>query len=273
MQNMKKRELEQHINAMVSLGQMLEGHLTKRETAFLAVQPFLPMAGEILEIGSFKGKSTIILAKSVAAAGGSKMFACDPLSLPSETDPTDADRDELPTIFHRNLDQHGVSDMVQMHQMKSSELAGSWSLPLRLLWIDGDHTYAGATQDVCLFQPHLVPGAVVCLHDVLHEHEGPIRAFMENILLSNSYGDCGICGSIAWGQYVGDAGLLESQWKIKLSLYRKLARLIPFIVRWNQGYRASKFKYKIVRNRVPHSEIDPCRWLEQRTKWRDRITV
>ena len=165
---MQKPELDQHVSEMAALARQLEGHLIPKEAALLAVLPFLPMAGEILEIGSFKGKSTVILAKSVQAAGSSRMFACDPLSLPSETDPTEANREELPAIFRRNLLRHGVSDVVEVRQMKSADLAADWELPLRVLWIDGDHTYVGATQDVRLFQRHLVPVAVVCLHDVLH---------------------------------------------------------------------------------------------------------
>lgn len=267
---MEKPELEQHVRAMVSLARQLEGHLSEREAGFLAVLPFLPVAGEILEIGSFKGKSTVILAKSVQAAGASRMFACDPLSLPSETDPTDAVRLELPEIFRQNLLRHGVSDMVQMQQMKSSDLAASWNRPLKLLWIDGDHTYAGASQDVLLFQQHLVPGAIVCLHDVLHGHEGPIRVFTEHVVLGDSFGDCGMCGSIGWGQYVGGAGVSKMQWKAKLSLYRKLTRLIPLSIRAKQGLRTSPRRYKILRSRVPHGKIDPSRWLAQRSQWRDK---
>lgn len=269
---MHHHDLKRHIESMVSFSRELAGHLTQKEAAFLAVQPFHPLPGEILEIGSFKGKSTIILAKSLQAAGGVKMHACDPLSLPSETDPTDAARESLPDIFRQNLIRHGVSEIVDFHQMKSTDLAKTWNLPLRLLWIDGDHTYTGATQDVRLFEPHLVPGAVLCLHDVLHEHEGPIRAFIENILLSGRYGDCGICGSIAWGQYVGDRGVSPSQWKTKLSLYRRLSPLVPYVVRWSHDLPGGKLAFQMLRSLVPHGKIEPIEWLKRRVQWQIHCT-
>ncbi len=262
---MKPSQLEQHVSEMVALSQQLAGHLSRKEAAFLAVLPFVPLPGEILEIGSFKGKSTVILAKSLLAAGGTKLFACDPLCLPCETDPTDAKREELPEIFRQNIRKNGVADAVEMHQMRSSELAATWNRPLRVLWIDGDHTYAGATQDLQQFQPRLVPGGIACLHDVLHEHEGPLRAFIEGIVLSPAYADCGLCGSIGWGQYVGPSRLSQDQWKAKLDLYRRLSPLVPFVVRWSVGLSASKWKFKLLRRRVPHAAIDPVRWLRARS--------
>ncbi|MFA5904127.1 MAG: hypothetical protein WC836_09325 [Desulfobacula sp.] len=54
---------------LLKLSESLSGHLRKREVQFLATLPFLAIEGDILEIGSFKGKSTIILAKAAKAAG------------------------------------------------------------------------------------------------------------------------------------------------------------------------------------------------------------
>lgn len=57
---------------------------------------------------------------------------------------------------------------------------GSWSRPIRLLWIDGEPTYQGAKEeDFGLFSPYLSNGAIVAPHDALHGFEGPLRVFVE----------------------------------------------------------------------------------------------
>jgi len=108
-------------------------------------------------------------------------------------------------------------------------LGPKWNRKLRLLWIDGDHTYAGAKLDFDMFSPFLSNGAIVAIHDVLHPHKGPIRVFMEDILLSGKFGLCGICGSIGWAQYLNDSQKTRLYFDHKIHLYKKLSKLVPHI--------------------------------------------
>ena len=121
---------------LLKLSESLSGHLRKREVQFLATLPFLSVQGDILEIGSFKGKSTIILAKAAKAAGHEKIYACDPLLLSCSTDPTDATKEELPGTFYNNLKTYGVREQVEFFQMRSDKLAEIWDKPLKILWIE-----------------------------------------------------------------------------------------------------------------------------------------
>ncbi len=258
---------------MVNLSKGLSGHLKEREVRFLSCIPFISGKGEILEIGSFKGKSTIILASVAKAIGLKKIVACDPLLLSSPTDPTDADPDTLPAIFRKNLEDHNLSSFVEFHQMKSSDLAEQWDRPIKALWIDGDHTYEGATLDVDLFSRFLEPGGVICLHDVLHGHDGPIRAFMEKVVMSEKYINCGCCDSIGWGQYVGNLKISEKCWDEKFRLYTQLSRLVPYFTRMSLGFQINKTSYKLKRALVPHGEIHPSQWLQKMNSWRGSVGV
>ena len=266
---MDNKTIGSHISQTLNYSENLSGHLRKREVQLLAALTFVRFPGDILEIGSFKGKSTIILAKSAKAAGLDKIYACDPLSLSCETDPSDATGEELPAIFYGNLDTHHVRQTVEFHQMKSEQLAESWNRPLKILWIDGDHTFKGVMLDFTLFKPYLTPGAIVCFHDVLHGFEGPIRTFMESVLLSDQFGDCGICGSIGWSQFTGNRPVTGGQWKSKLSLYRKLARLVPFYVQENQGLQTNKRVRNLYKSLVPHGAVDPIQWVCQRNLFKE----
>ncbi|HKP71132.1 MAG TPA: class I SAM-dependent methyltransferase [Pyrinomonadaceae bacterium] len=239
----------------------VEGYLAPNEIRFLALLAACPTAdGEILEIGSFKGKSTIILAKSAGLADGSTINAVDPMTAPCETDPTLGTQESSLGDFKRNIANAGVEDRVRLHQMFSKDLASEWNKPLRLLWIDGDHTYAGTKLDFDGFAPHLVDKSIVAIHDTLHEFEGGARVFLESVLRSPNFGACGFCGSIAWGQFHVDAKDAETHAAKKRDLAGRVERLLPYLGRGElRGLR--KKMYKIARWRIPHGPVDPREWL------------
>ena len=243
----------------------VEGYLAPREMRFLALLAACPTAdGEILEIGSFKGKSTVILAKAAALSGDDqKINAVDPMTAPSETDPDLRGDESSLADFQKNIEAHKVADKIEFHQTFSFELAKTWTKPLRLLWIDGDHTYKGTKLDFEGFAPFLQDGAIVAIHDVLHEFDGGIRVFMEDVLLSPAFGACGFVGSIAWAQFHADE---RKSWKFreeKLWLYKKLSWLIPYVVFRKELTGWEKKKYKFLRFGVPHGEVNPSGWLKK----------
>jgi predicted O-methyltransferase YrrM len=254
------------VENLLTEAETIEGFLAPREMRFLTLLAACPTAeGEILEIGSFKGKSTVILAKSAALqSGNGKVNAVDPMTAPSETDPDLRGAASSFADFKKNIERHEVADKIEFHQNFSFELAKNWNKPLRLLWIDGDHTYRGTKLDFDGFAPFLTDGAIVAIHDVLHEFDGGIRVFMEDVLLSPRFGACGFCGSIAWAQRDSNEEKTLKHAQEKISLYKKLSRLIPFVVfRKGELKGFEKKEYKFFRSRVPHGAIKPHEWLEK----------
>lgn len=240
----------------------IEGFLSPREMRFLALIAAFPRArGAVLEIGSFKGRSTFILASAAKLAGEDKVYAVDPLVAPSETDPDLGGEASSEADFLRNLEKTGVAANVGFFKEFSNELASRWDKPIRLLWIDGDHTYKGTKADLDGFLPSLADGAIVAMHDVLHEFEGGVRVFAEDILRSPHFGACGFVGSIAWAQYRTDPGETERFRARKVKLHRKAARLIPFVSHSERLTGLRKKRYKILRALVPHGAADPAKWL------------
>lgn len=259
--------LEKIVSEAVSISKQLDGHLTDREVEFLAVLPFLETKGQILEIGTYKGKSTVVLANSAKATGHKIIYSCDPLTLPSETDPECAEISILPEILKNNLLQFGVENIVKFEQTLSKELAKKWNLPIKILWIDGNHTHSGSLNDLKAFEKFLEPGSIVAFHDVLHKFEGPIKVFVENVLSSEKYGDCGLCGSIGWGQFIGEFPIIGKQKNNKELIKKQLLRLIPHISKINGGSKINNLPFNIYRVIIPHGNINPTLWIQKRNNW------
>jgi predicted O-methyltransferase YrrM len=243
------------------------GFLTEREARFLALAATAaPALGAILEIGSFKGKSTVGLASVAARYGLGVVVAVDPFTAPSSTDPNLAGQASSYDDFRRTLAKAGLTQQVEVHRTFSRDLARDWRRPIRFLWIDGDHTYRGAKQDLDLFAPHLVDGAIVALHDVLHSFEGPIRVFVEDVLRSDRYGAAGCCGSIGWAQYRPAGGGAARLRAGRLALARRAARLIGLSARGRELAGLAKLRYKALRALVPHGDVDSEAWVESVTR-------
>jgi predicted O-methyltransferase YrrM len=254
--------LAAHLGEMDALAGRLEGHLTPREVRFLSLLGAAPTAaGDILEIGSFKGKSTILLARSAAFAGAGRVVAVDPLILPSVTDPRDADPATLPALFRENLRANGVADQVDFHQMTSRELGTTWDRPIRLLWIDGDHTWDGARLDFDTFARFVPPGGIVALHDVLNRFDGPIRVLCERMLESDRFAACGLVGSIGWAQVAASPGDAAAWAARKRKLRNVLVPLSSYAAQPSPWSWPNRFAFKLLRARVPHDEVSPREWL------------
>lgn len=254
-------DLEPVLDSAWGLMQGAPGFLTEREGRFLALAAaVIPARGVILEIGSFKGKSTIGLASVARHYKRGPVVAVDPFTAPSSTDPYLQGAVSSYPEFEATLRHAGLFDDVEVHRTYSREVAKSWTRPIRLLWIDGDHTYAGAKADFDLFRPFLATGAVVALHDSLNLFEGPIRVAVEDLFRSDDFGPAGFCGSIAWAQFRPVDASAKRFRERRRSLARRAARLLPFVARGKALSTLQKLRYKFWRSRIPRGAVIPEHW-------------
>jgi hypothetical protein len=136
-------------------------------------------------------------------------------------------------------------------------VAKGWNRPIRFLWIDGDHTWAGVKLDFDLFSPFLVEGAIVALHDTLHEFEGPIRVFVEEILRSDRFGAAGLFRSIGWARYCPRDGADFRSRRERLA--RQTAPLIPLAAGGRRIGGFARMQWKLRRALIPHALPSPAR--------------
>src|SRR5205823_2540274 len=253
-------DLSQSIDAAWDRVRAAPGFLTEREARFLAlVAACSPAQGVILEIGSFKGKSTVGLASIARRYGLGRVIAVDPHTAPSVTDPDLGSQSSSWDDFLGTLRSAGLEGAVEPHRAFSRDLARDWSRAIRFLWIDGDHTYRGAKEDLALFRRHVADRGIVAFHDVLHSFEGPIRVFVEEGLASDEFGPAGLCGSIGWAQYRPRDG---ARWRSqRQALARRAARLIPLVRGGREPTGLRKLRYKLWRAMVPHAAPDATAWV------------
>lgn len=260
----KVKNVQDKIKSIVALSKELEGHLSQAEMEFLAINAAVPASdGVILEIGSFKGKSTCILAKASELAGDPYIIAVDPLtheSLEAHDLKGAADENQFQHDFFKNLKVQHVEHRVQFHQQYSYHFVESFSGKIRFLWVDGDHSYSGVKQDIKMFTPFLADGAIVAMHDVLHNLDGPIRCFAEDILQSPHFGAAGLCGSIGWGRYHSELECIQKFETDKKTLHHKINQLIPYSLHQPNFKGWTKLRYKWQRAMIPHGKITIEGW-------------
>ena len=145
----------------------VEGFLTDREGQLLyALANRCQGRGSIVEIGSWKGKSTIWLAQGVRdAASKESVYAIDPHIGSEEHQKFDG---KVWTFddFKKNIDRAGLNDFVVPVVATSREARKSFTRPVELLFIDGAHDYDSVMLDFGLWFPLLVPGGWVAFHDI-----------------------------------------------------------------------------------------------------------
>lgn len=186
---------DREFRRIAALAAGVEGWLDPGEQRFLFDFAYkLPRDANILEVGSFKGRSTCFLA---AACRGTKrrVFAVDTFN---GSDGDYFGHRNFFCDFESNLSHCGVAKYVKPVVGKSCEIAKTWNLPISLLFIDGSHEYGDVLADFRGFFPHVVSGGIVAFHDVTNpQTPGVGNAWAE---LNEQLADIGYCESIAFGR-------------------------------------------------------------------------
>lgn len=117
-----------------------------------------------VEIGSARGKSACYVGTALRENGRGTLYAIDPHR---RTDWNDLDSVDTYPIITRHLELYGVQEQVRLLRQASEEAAATWTTPIDLLFIDGDHSYEGVKRDWALFTPFVRSFGVVVFHDTL----------------------------------------------------------------------------------------------------------
>jgi predicted O-methyltransferase YrrM len=153
--------------SMLQQCRQIDGWLTKREALGLfLIAKRMPSGARILEIGSWKGKSTFALASGLASG---TIFALDPFDAAGEPESREAyekQRGDMPLLdqFKANLGGQGLWNKISVCQGYSSDFAGKFQ-DLDFVFIDGDHSKEGCAYDFLTFSGAVKSGGLIGFHD------------------------------------------------------------------------------------------------------------
>lgn len=137
--------------------------------------------GDILEIGSWQGKSTSYLARAVVDSRNGHVFAVDHfMGNAGKENIYFVDGEGSATLraqFELNMHTLNLHDYVTLHPCHSEKAYPSLADKiLRLLFVDGDHTYEGVKKDIDLFCPLVRTGGIVIFDDFDNTSPGVVLA-------------------------------------------------------------------------------------------------
>ncbi|MFD3266105.1 class I SAM-dependent methyltransferase [Phenylobacterium ferrooxidans] len=167
------------------------GYLSWHEGfTLLSLAEVWPVEGDIVEIGSFKGKSTCFLAQGALRSGRGKVHAVDHFR--GSPEHQKGGHEETAEIvesgstyeqFRANLAAFGLSEVVEAIVSGSQEAAAAWSGSARMVFIDGDHSCQGTKGDFEAWFPHVTETGLICFHDYQNSHylDGVTRFIEEEV--------------------------------------------------------------------------------------------
>ena len=164
--------------------QGIEGFISDNEAEYLCMLA-KKCGGTIVEIGSWKGKSTVYLALGSKAGSGGKVYSIDPHRDAPDYTGAFGGEDTEP-IFRENIKRAGVDDIVTPMVMKSEEAAKGWTQPISLLWIDGAHDYENVKKDFLSWAPYLREGGIIAFDDAINPRFPDVRKLVNEYIFPSS---------------------------------------------------------------------------------------
>ncbi len=162
----------------------IEGWLTEKEGNFLyEIAKKIPKDKHIIEIGSWKGRSTICLGHGVKDGNKTKIYAIDPHTGSSEhhfwMGKVNTYKD-----FLKNIENSGIGDFIIPIKDTSENTARNFDKPIGFVFVDGAHEFRFVRLDHKLWFPKLSDGCKIVFHDCWHAPG--VNVFTSMLLVASS---------------------------------------------------------------------------------------
>jgi predicted O-methyltransferase YrrM len=158
----------------------------------------VPPGGLLVEIGSFRGRSAVVMASVLA--DDARMVAIDPHA-GSDRGPqeiaADAERGQADTrAFAANLRAAGVEERVEHVRAMSSDAHAAVDGEVDVLYVDGAHRFGPARDDLVGWGERVREGGTMLVHDSFSSI-GVTLATLESITFGTRWRYVGRTGSLA----------------------------------------------------------------------------
>lgn len=186
------------------------------------------LQGDILELGSWCGRSAVVLGMAARLTGNTKVHCVDlfpekkdwyqnddgtysfNVSVDSRQVGAYVDQRVWHEPFSRDIEPvydkflgtreafdsailtNGLTNWVKPFKGDLLSFSQKQEIPikLRMAFIDGDHSYAAVTEDISLVERYLIPGGWICFDDAFSCYSGVNDAIKTHIIDSGRYFRC-----------------------------------------------------------------------------------
>ncbi|MEB3328323.1 MAG: class I SAM-dependent methyltransferase [Candidatus Sericytochromatia bacterium] len=183
------------------------------------------IAGDVIEVGSWCGRSASALGLAAKLTGNTLVHCIDLFPAredwrrtpegdawfetiidgqhlggyqtqlvwkePFERDivPLYAEREGILEIFKETIARNGLTDVIRPFRGNGAMFARAAApdLRCRVAFIDGDHGYDEVCADIATIERFLVPGGWICFDDAFSSYEGVNRAIEDRIIKNPNY--------------------------------------------------------------------------------------
>jgi hypothetical protein len=140
--------------------------------------------GDTVELGSWVGLTTCYLAAACQARGRGEVFTVDTFVGTKEGGQTYPSSSKYGgstlAAFEHNVAASGLGHRIHVYVGRTTEMAKRHAgRPIRLLFIDADHSYAGVKADFDTWSPLVMAGGLIIFHDY---RINDVRRFIEREL-------------------------------------------------------------------------------------------
>ncbi len=209
------------ISETKKLARKIHGWLTDKEGELLYnLAKKCTGKGVIVEIGSWKGKSTVWLGKGSKSGKGTTVYAIDP-HMGETGQRTIQGKTRTLEEFKRNIKDFEVDDMIISIVKTSEKAAKDFGKPVELIFVDGSHEYDHVRLDFDLWFPKVIDGGTMAFHDTTG-NLGPKRVVKESVYKSNNFKNIGFVHSITYAEKVRQNSLRDKLRNIYILLLKHL---------------------------------------------------
>lgn len=168
------------ISEIQKLGGEIEGWLTPKDGELLFKLSKQIEYGNVVEIGSWKGKSTFYLACGLIQGSGGKVCCVDHHTGSREQRARNSAPINTLNDFTENMRKYNVGHKIQTYVMDSIEASKEIEDNIDLIFIDGSHEYKDVKADFKLWWPRLNQRGIMAFHDSISKPD--VSRLIEEII-------------------------------------------------------------------------------------------
>lgn len=176
------------LDALAVISESIPGMISSKVGQFLYSLCYMQdVEGDVVEIGSWQGRSTSFLARAVKESCNGEFLAIDHFKGNEHSKKHyqigKEDLSDLEEGFKNNMMHLGLNEDITLLNMPNDEAVKLiQNRKIRFLFIDGDYSLAGVSKDVSLFFPLLIKGSIIVFDDFAPECDGVVK--IADILLN-----------------------------------------------------------------------------------------